>query len=70
MPLICSYYSNGIPGVVAAAPTYYYMDIAYSEQEIREQWNIELQRDPESITFPWSYWRAHMWHVTPWWASL
>ena len=72
MPLICSYDSNGmLPGVVAAAPTYYYMDVAYCEQELKEQWNIAVKREPESITFPWAVAQAKLnWQMyRPWWAE-
>ena len=70
MPLVCSYDSNGqLPGLVAAAPQYHYMDVAYSEQQIREQWNIVLEKEPESVTYPWSCKMAEQWWdgSRPWW---
>jgi hypothetical protein len=73
MPLICSYDSSGqISGIVAAAPTFYYLDVAYSEQQIKEQWNCVLQLESESITFPWAVAQARLnWEMyRPWSGSI
>jgi hypothetical protein len=61
-----------LPGIVYAAPTFYYMDVAYCEQQIREQWNIVLDKEPESVTFPWSCHIAEQWwaEARPWWMGL
>ena len=69
MPLLTSYDWAGIPGLVVAAPMFQYFDVAYSEQMIKEQWNMVLQKESYDVTTPWArtmakkYWALHH----PWW---
>lgn len=72
MPLVTSYEWGGIPGIVVAAPTFQYFDVAYSEQQIREQWKIVLERERPEVTTPWAMQQSERWwaEARPWWLDV
>ena len=72
MPLLTSYDWAGIPGIVVAAPTIQVFDVAYSEQQIKEQWKVCLTKESYDITTPWAIEMANQWwaEARPWWIDV
>jgi len=72
MPLLSSYDWGGLPGLIAAAPTFQYFDAVYCEQMTKEQWNVVLEKERYEITTPWAreVARRHWEMYKPWWTRF